>query len=52
MEEDDNLFKITFQHCNGFVTCKVRSVELLYITFLRYILSTIGPYTEYLNLDF
>ena len=25
MEEDDNLFKITFQHCNGFVTCKIRS---------------------------
>ena len=29
MEEDDNLFKTTCQICNGFVTCKVRSGELL-----------------------
>ena len=46
MEEDDNLFKITCQLCNGFVTCKGRSGELLYINFINYGLSTIGLYTE------
>ena len=35
MEEDDNQLKITRQHCNMFVTCKDRSGELLYITFLH-----------------
>ena len=49
MEEDNNLFKIICQHCNGFVTCKVSSVELLYITFLHAGLSTLGIYPE--NID-
>ena len=25
MEEDNNQLKIAYQHCNGFVTCKIRS---------------------------
>ena len=46
MEEDDNTFKTTCQFCNGFVTCSGRSEELLYITFLRYGISTLGLYPE------
>ena len=49
MEEYDNQFKITYQHCNGFVTFSGGSVELLYITFLHAVLSTLGPYPEYLD---
>ena len=29
MEENNNPFKMTCQHCNGFITCYGRSVELL-----------------------
>ena len=29
MEEDGNQFKIIFQFCNGFVTCKGKSVKIL-----------------------
>ena len=46
MEEDDNQLKTTCQHCNGFITCKVRSGELIYIKFLHSGLSTIGLYPE------
>ena len=46
MEEDDNLFKILCQRCNGFVTGKDRSGELLYITFIHAGFSTLGLYTE------
>ena len=35
VKEDDTIFKITCQHCNGFVTCFDRSGEILYITFLQ-----------------
>ena len=45
---NDNQLRITFQSCNGFVTCSGRSGELLYITFLRSGMSTIGLYPEYL----
>ena len=33
IKEDDNKFKITCQHCNGFVTFSGRSGKLLYIIF-------------------
>ena len=46
MEEYNNQFKITCQHCNGFVTCFDRSVEILYITFLHSVISTIVLYPE------
>ena len=46
MEEDDNQIKMTCQRCNSFGTCKVRSGELLYITFLCAGLYTIGLYPE------
>ena len=46
MEEDDNQIKITCKLCNGFVTFKVRSAEILYITFIHAGLSTLGLYTE------
>ena len=46
MEEDDNLLKIICQLGNGFVTCKVRSGELLYINFLHAGLYNIGLYPE------
>ena len=49
-EEDDNKFKITFQRCNGFVTYSGRGVELIYITFLHYVMSTTGLYPEDLDL--
>ena len=49
MEEDNNQFKITCQNCNDFVTCKDRRSELLYITFLHYVLSTFELYIEYLD---
>ena len=49
MEEYDNQFKITCQHFNGFLTCKVRSVELIYITFLHAGFSTLGIYTDELD---
>ena len=29
VEEYDNQFKLTWENCNGFVTCKGGSVELL-----------------------
>ena len=44
VEEDDNLFKITCQRCNGFVTCKYKSGKLLYVTFLHAVLCTLGLY--------
>ena len=46
MEEGVNSFKITCQHCNGFVTFSVRSGELIYITFSHDELYTIGLYPE------
>ena len=46
MEEDNNIFKITFQRCNGFVTCKDWSGELLQITCFYAGLSTLGRYPE------
>ena len=49
MEEDDTLFKITCQCCNGFLTCKGRSAELIYITFLRSESYTIVLYPEDLD---
>ena len=49
MEENDNQSKITCQRCNGFVTCKGMSGELLYITFLNAGFSTLGRYTEELD---
>ena len=49
MKEDDNQFKITCQRCNVFLICKGRSGELLYITFLHAVLSTLGLYTEELH---
>ena len=52
MEGGDNQFKITCKSCNVFVTCKGRSRELIYITFLHVGLYTLGIYTEYLDPDF
>ena len=49
MEEDDTLFKITYQIFNGFVTFKGRSGELIYITFLHARLYTLVPYPEELD---
>ena len=49
MEEDDNIFKITCQRCNGFVTCECRSGELICITFLHYVFSALWLYTEELD---
>ena len=46
MEEVDNQLRKTCQICNGFVICKGRSGQLIYITFLRDILSTLGIYPE------
>ena len=46
MEEDDNQFNIAYQHCNGFVIFKVRSVEMLYITFLHSVMYNLGLYIE------
>ena len=46
LEEGYNQFKITFQRCYVFVTFLGSSVELLYITFLRSVISTIGLYLE------
>ena len=37
---------MTFQHCNGFVTCKGRSGELLYTTFIDSRLYTLSLYPE------
>ena len=51
MEEDDNQFKITCKRCNGFVTCSVRSGELLYIIFIRYGFYNFGLNTEELDPD-
>ena len=45
-EEDGNQFKIFFQNCNGFVTCKGRSEYLIYITFLHFRFSSVRQYTE------
>ena len=49
MEEDDTLFKITCQRCNGFVTCKGRIGKLLYITFMHAGFSTFVIYPEDLD---
>ena len=49
IEEDNNKFKMNCKRCNGFVTCKVRSGELLYITFIHSGLSTLGLYPEELD---
>ena len=49
MEEVDNHFKIACQSCNGFVTCKGSSGELLYINFIHDGLSTLGLYLEVLD---
>ena len=45
-EENDNQLKITCQHYNCFVTCTVRSVEILYITCIHSRLPNIGLYPE------
>ena len=50
MEKDDNLFKITCQRCNVFVTRKGRSVQLVYVYFLRYEIYTLVIYPEDLRL--
>ena len=52
MEEDDTLLKITCQHCNGFVTYKGKSGELLYIIFLHVGFSTLKPYPEELDPEY
>ena len=52
MEEDDNIFKITCQSYNGFVTCKVRIVEMLYIPFIHYRLCTIALYPKDIDPEF
>ena len=49
MEEDDNKFEITCQRCNGSVTCKGRYREMIYITFLHSVLSTLELYHEELD---
>ena len=46
MEEDGNQFKIICQCCTVVVTCSGRSGELLYITFIRSIMSTLVIYPE------
>ena len=46
MEEDDNKLRITHQHCNGFVTCSGRSVELIYTTFIHAGMYTLGLYPD------
>ena len=46
MDEDENKLKITCQHFNGFVICKGRSGELLYIDFLHAVIYTLGLYYE------
>ena len=35
MDYDDNYLTITYQRCNGCVTCSSRSGELLYINFIH-----------------
>ena len=50
MVEDDNQLKMTFQRCNGFVTCKGRSEYIIYINFIHSGLSTLGLYPEYIDL--
>ena len=52
MDEDDNKFKITCQCCNGFVTCSVRSGEVLYTNFLHAVISTLGLYPQEIVLKF
>ena len=42
VEEVYNQFKIACQYCSYFLTCKGCCVELLYITFLRAVFSTLG----------
>ena len=51
MEEDDTLLKIICQSCKGFVTCKGRSGEPLYMSFLHDGLSNISLYPEELDQD-
>ena len=46
MLEDDNQLRITFQRCNGFVTCSAWIAEVLYINFLCAGMSTLGLYPE------
>ena len=46
LEKDDNLLKITCQCSNGFVTCKGRSGEMLYINFLHAEFYTLVIYPE------
>ena len=52
MEENDTIFKITCQFCNGFVAYKCGIGELLYINFLLSILCTLELYPEDLDPDF
>ena len=51
MEKDDNISKMTCKWCNGFVICKCRGRELLYINFLRYGLSNLVLYPEELDTE-
>ena len=44
--------RITCRRCNGFVTCKVRSGELIYIAFLHSLFCTLGLYPEDIDQDF
>ena len=46
MEDDDDQLKITWQLCNGFVTCSGNIGELLYIPFLGAGMSNLGIYLE------
>ena len=43
-EDNDKIFKITFQHCNGFVRCSVKSGEQLYIHFIHDGMFNLGLY--------
>ena len=45
-DEDDAQFKFTCQHCNVFFTYKGGSVELVYVTFINSILSTLVLHSE------
>ena len=50
-DDDDKSFKIIYKHCIGYVKCAGRSGELLYITFFRSIMTTIGIYPKEFNTE-
>ena len=51
MKDYDNKCKRTCQRCNGFSICTGGTGELLYITFLCAVSSTIGIYSEDLDAE-